>query len=121
MPTSEDWESRLLYSFLIGNRDRHKNQIPRESLEDALVDLFEQLKSVLGGITKMRPFEATGDTANWGSEPTTVVLVLATARQEELADSSVAEQARWLTHTLAQEEVWITKQRIELHIAQHSH
>ena len=74
----------------------------------------------MGDATRMRPFEAIGDTAFWGQEPTTVVLVLAADTQEVAADVSAAKQGATLTQTLTQDEVWVTKQKLHLHVSRHA-
>jgi hypothetical protein len=120
MSTLNRWEPRVLYTFLIAKRDRAHNLIEQRLVDRALVRLFESLRKALGGVTKMRPFEAVGSTSEWGREPTTVVLVLAKVAEEETADNSVATQGASLTQTLAQDEVWIAKQTLHLHIARYT-
>jgi hypothetical protein len=120
MAISEGWEARFLYAFLIGKKDRVNKPIEQERVEDVLVELFEKLKKALGGFTKMKPFEATGETSCWGNEPTTVVLVLAEVKQENIADSELAERAHLIAKTLNQDSVWITKQKLGLYAANHS-
>lgn len=120
MPAQSAWGARLLYAFLIAHVDKDANPIASESIEDALVDLFERLKEQLGGMTRIRPFEAVGETAIWGNEPTTVVLVLAEREEERLADTTIAEQADRLRLELLQDEVWVTKQEIQLYVARHA-
>lgn len=67
----------------------------------------------------MRPFEATGETSLWGNEPTTVVLVLADLNHEEKVDTHIADQGLAVAQALTQDQVWITKQDVNLYIAHH--
>jgi hypothetical protein len=117
MAISPAWGARLLYAFLIAQTDRDAHRIPQESFHGALADLFERLKTALGGMTRIRPVEAIGETTGWGTEPTTVVLVLADQVEERTADSIIAEEARRLRLDLFQDEVWVTKQSLQLYVA----
>ena len=68
----------------------------------------------------MKPFQAMGDTCGWGKEPTTVVLVLAESTDQITADLCIASQAKRLAKALTQDQVWITKQTLDLYIANSS-
>ena len=120
MDKPEAWVERILYVFLVGNHRSSGAPITKEELTDSLTELLQQLKERLGGITKMKPFQAMGDTCGWGKEPTTVVLVLAESTDQITADLCIASQAKRLAKALTQDQVWITKQTLDLYIANSS-
>ncbi len=117
MATSPGWGGRLLYAFFVAQIDETGHAMPRESIGRAFVDLFERLRTTLGGMTTIKTIEALGETAAWGAEQTTLVLVLADQTQERAADSIIADEARRLRLHLVQDEVWVTKQEIQLFLA----
>ncbi len=116
MPTSSRWEERLLYAFLVGRLDRTGKPVATDSIADALLDLYGSLRGSLGGLSYLKPFEAVGETTVWSTEPTSIVLVLVDHADERVADSVIAEHAARLRLDLLQEEVWVTKQEIQLYV-----
>ena len=117
MPTSPAWGARLLYAFFVAQTDRDGRAVPGEVRGLSFVDLFERLKATLGGMTSIKTVEAVGETTEWRTEPTTVVLVLAEQALEAAADVIITEEAGRLQSGLLQDEVWVTKQALQLYIA----
>jgi hypothetical protein len=117
MPQSPRWEERTLYAFLVGRLDRTRAQVSPEAVADILIDLYASLRESVGGFSYLKPFEAVGETAVWGNEPTTVVLVLVEPANARAADAVIAEHAGRLRTDLLQDEVWVTKQDLQLYIA----
>ena len=116
MEKSDAWGQRVLYTFLIGKNRSDQTRLEEIEIMRCLEDLFSQLKKLLGGLTRMRVFEAGGATTEWDSEQTAVVFVLAEIEKTEEADMHVSIQARKMASALAQDEVWITRQELELYI-----
>lgn len=117
MPKSPRWEKRILYAFLVGRLDRDRTPVSSEAIADSLLDLYASLRNSLSGLSYLKPFEAVGDTAVWGAEPTTVVLVLTEPSDGRAADAVIAEHTGRLRFDLRQDEVWVTKQDLQLYVA----
>ena len=117
MPTSPAWGARLLYAFFVAQTDKDGRTISREARGLSFVDLFERLKPTLGGMTSVKTIEAVGETTEWRTEPTTVALVLAEQDRESDTDLIITEEAGRLQSDLLHDEVWVTKQPLQLYIA----
>ncbi len=120
MATLDRWERRLLYSFLIGKRDSAGDELDEDLLEDGLRELGRTLKRGLGGATRIRTLEAEGQTLQWATERTALVVALVSSAHEARADSLVASMERWLVETFRQDEVWVAKDEWKLFIARTS-
>ncbi|MBU6400132.1 MAG: hypothetical protein KGS61_07420 [Verrucomicrobia bacterium] len=117
MATTNRWERRLLYTFLIGKRDRSGLELDEEVLEDGLAELGHRLKHELGGATRIRTMEAEGQTVQWATEKTALIVIFVPSSQENQANALVARLEPWLVETFRQDEVWIAKDEWKLFIA----
>ncbi|MHB8523789.1 MAG: hypothetical protein ACYDH9_23960 [Limisphaerales bacterium] len=117
MATFNRWERRLLYTFLIGKRDRSGAELDDEVLEDELMELGQRLKRGLGGATRIRSLEAEGQTVQWATEKTALIVAMVPATRETQADWLVSSLEQWLLDTFRQEEVWIAKDEWKLFVA----
>lgn len=117
MPTQPRWRPYVLYSFLIGNRDRESRELPEETLEHALYRLENRLVEVFGGRLRCGPRQAEGETKQWGKEGTTLYFALCPVSEERSADKVAEEEAAALLTALAQDEVWIAKDEWKLFVA----
>jgi len=119
-PAHDGWHERLFYIFFIGRLDRDKKELGRGLFNRVLLRLTRALKSSLGAYTTVRSLEAKGDTLQWGAEPTRLILVIADSAQEKWVDSRVAELGTVAARDLRQDEIWITKHRLNLFAARPS-
>jgi hypothetical protein len=117
MSKSSKWHSNLLYGVLIGNCVPNGGAVNSERLRRSIYRLSKSLLESLGGRVRMGPSQAEGETSRWGKEATTLFLVLCPAAQEVISDDVVEVQANSLASELSQEEVWVTKQRLDVFVA----
>ena len=109
------WSNRFLYVGLIATKAGTAD-IPQNEIRIHMRAFFRAIKKSLGAHTRFRVLEAEGDTVRWQPEPTMVVLFIAEAEQQKLADSAIAESVKVLAEKLRQDEIWFLKLPAELYV-----
>ena len=118
--TKTVWDNVLLYCVLVGRRKEGK-LIRRRVTSREIWRMRNRLEKELAkydlGSTCIRMFEAVGKGSSWKRERTSLLLCIVDRDDGVLADSIFVEQASEFCDALDQDQVWVTKERIERFIA----